>query len=209
MSQAPETRSRGLIKSQLDLGSGLFLIGLALLGLAGGFNLPTGTLSGIGSGLMPRVVSLLIGAFGVLLIVNAFLFEGDRLERWHLRGPVFVLGAVLVFAMVLRGSLLKFGGFFGIPVLFSIKVPEMGLIVAGPLAVVISAYAASDTKLGEIALFAVVMTLFSGLLFKEVLNLPIPYDPVGIIPGPVTSAYVTVKSALGHAVGAIKDLFVR
>jgi putative tricarboxylic transport membrane protein len=209
MSQAPDTRSGGLVKSQLDLGGGLFLIGIAALGLAGGFTLPTGTLQGIGSGLMPRAVSLLIGAFGVLLVVHAFLFEGDRLEKWHLRGPVFVLGAVLVFAMVLRGSLLKFGGFFGIPVLFTVKIPELGLIVAGPLAVIISAYAASDTRPVEIAVFAVVMTLFSGLLFKEVLNLPIPYDPIGIIPGPVTGAYVAVKSALAHGVGVIKDLLPR
>jgi len=209
MSEAPETSGGGLIKSQLDLGGGLFLIGLAALGLAGGFNLPTGTLSGIGSGLMPRVVSLLIGGFGLLLVLHAFLFEGDRLERWHLRGPVFVLGATLVFAMVLRGSLLKFGGIFGIPVLFTVKVPELGLIVAGPLAVIISAYAARDTRPGEIVVFAIVMTVLSGLLFKEILNLPIPYDPVGIIPRQVTDVYVAIKSALGHGVGVIKDLFVR
>jgi hypothetical protein len=209
MSEAPETSGGGLIKSQLDLGGGLFLIGLAALGLAGGFNLPTGTLSGIGSGLMPRVVSLLIGGFGLLLVVHAFLFEGDRLERWHLRGPVFVLGATLVFAIVLRGSLLKFGGIFGIPVLFTVKVPELGLIVAGPLAVIISAYAARDTRPGEIVVFAIVMTVLSGLLFKEILNLPIPYDPVGIIPRQVTDVYVAIKSALGHGVGVIKDLFVR
>ena len=209
MSQALGPRSGGLIKSQLDCGGGLFLIGLAALGLAGGFNLPTGTLSGIGSGLMPRAVSVLIGAFGLLLIVQSFLYEGDRLERWHLRGPVFVLGAVLVFAIVLRGSTLKFGGIFGVPELFSVKVPELGLIVAGPLAVIISAFAASDTRPREIVVFAIVMTLFSGLLFKEVLSLPIPYDPVGIVPGPVYGAYVAVKSALVQVAGVIKGLFVR
>jgi hypothetical protein len=63
--QAPQTRARGPIKSPFDLAGGLFLIGLAALGLAGGFNLPTGTLSGIGSGFMPRVVAILVGAFGV------------------------------------------------------------------------------------------------------------------------------------------------
>lgn len=209
MSQTPEAGSSGLIKSQLDFAGGLFLLGLALLGLAGGFNLPTGTLSGIGSGLMPRAVSVLVGAFGVLLIVQSFLFEGDRLERWHLRGPVFVLGAVLVFAMLIRGSTLNFGGIFGIPVLFSIKVPALGLIVAGPLAVVISSFAASDTKPREIVVFAIVMTLLSGLLFKEVLNLPIPYDPLGIVPGPVSAAYAGLKSALGQVAGVIKSLFVR
>jgi hypothetical protein len=209
MSQTSEVRASGLIKSQLDLGGGLFLLALAVLGLAGGFNLPTGTLSGIGSGLMPRTVSILVAAFGLLLIVHAFLFEGDKLERWHLRGPVFVLGAVLVFAMLIRGSTLNFGGIFGIPVLFSVKVPALGLIVAGPLAVIISAYATSETKLGEVVVFAIVMTLLSGLLFKEILNLPIPYDPLGIVPAPVNEAYAAVKSALGQGLGAIKNLFAR
>jgi hypothetical protein len=209
MSQTPEARSSGLIKSQLDLGGGLFLIALALLGLAGGFNLPTGTLSGIGSGLMPRAVSILVGAFGLLLIVHAFVFEGDKLERWHLRGPVFVLGAVLVFAMLIRGSTLNFGGIFGIPVLFSVKMPALGLIVAGPLAVIISGFASSETRLKEIVVFAIVLTLLSGLLFKEILNLPIPYDPVGLVPRPVSDGYATLKWALGQAAGAIRDLFVR
>jgi hypothetical protein len=209
MSQTSEVRASGLIKSQLDLGGGLFLLGLAVLGLAGGFSLPTGTLSGIGSGLMPRTVSILVAAFGLLLIVHAFLFEGDKLERWHLRGPVFVLGAVLVFAMLIRGSTLNFGGIFGVPVLLSVKVPALGLIVAGPLAVIISAYATSETKLGEVVVFAIVMTLLSGLLFKEILNLPIPYDPLGIVPAPVNEAYAAVKSALGQGLGAIKNLFAR
>jgi putative tricarboxylic transport membrane protein len=209
MSQAPEARFRGLVKSPFDLAGGLFLLGLAALGLAGGFNLPTGTLSGIGSGLMPRAVALLVGAFGVLLVVQSFLFEGEILEKWHLRGPVFVLGAVLVFAMLIRGSTLNFGGIFGIPVLASVKIPSLGLIVAGPLAVVISAFADKDTKPREIVVFAVLMTLLCGLLFKEVLNLPIPFDPAGLIPDLVNSAYVGAKSALAHAFDAVKNLFVR
>jgi putative tricarboxylic transport membrane protein len=209
MSQAPEARFRGLVKSPFDLAGGLFLLGLAALGLAGGFNLPTGTLSGIGSGLMPRAVALLVGAFGVLLVVQSFLFEGEILEKWHLRGPVFVLGAVLVFAMLIRGSTLNFGGIFGIPVLASVKIPSLGLIVAGPLAVVISAFADKDTKPREIVVFALLMTLLCGLLFKEVLNLPIPFDPAGLIPDLVNSAYVGAKSALAHAFDAVKNLFVR
>ncbi len=209
MSQAPEARFRRLVKSPFDLAGGLFLVGLAALGLAGGFNLPAGTLSGIGSGLMPRAVALLVGAFGVLLVVQAFLFEGEILERWHLRGPVFVLGAVLVFAMLIRGSTLNFGGFAGIPVVASVKIPSLGLIVAGPLSVIICAFADKDTKPVEIIVFSVLMTLICGLLFKEALNLPIPFDPAGLIPEPINSAYVGAKSALAHAFDAIKNLFVR
>jgi putative tricarboxylic transport membrane protein len=208
-SQAPQPRARGVIKSPFDLAGGLFLIGLAALGLAGGFNLPTGTLSGIGSGLVPRAVSILVAAFGVLLIVQALLFEGVTLERWHLRGPVFVLGGVLLFALVIRGSALNFGGVFGIPVLATVRIPQLGLIVAGPLAVIVSSFAAKDTKPQEIVVFAVVMTLLSGILFKELLNLPIPFDPAGLIPDPVYRGYLGTKSALAAAFEAVKSLFTR
>ena len=212
-SQPPQDRAggarNGLVRSPFDLAGGLFLLGIAALGLAGGFNLPFGTLSGIGSGLMPRVVAVLVGAFGALLVVQALIFDGDQLEKWHLRGPVFVLGAVLAFAMVIRGSTLNFGGFFGIPLLATVKVPALGLLVAGPLAVIISSFADQGTRLREIAVFAVVMTLLCGLLFKELLNLPIPFDPAGLIPGVVNSAYIGVKSGIGHVFTGIKNLIVR
>jgi hypothetical protein len=204
-----EAGPRGLVKSSHDLGGGLFLLALAALGFAGGFNLPTGTLSGIGSGLLPKTLSVLIAGFGLLLIAHGLMFEGDRLERWHLRGPVFVLGAVVIFALLIRGSTLNFGGILGIPVLASVKLPGLGLIVAGPLAVIVSSLADKGTRPVEIAIFAVVMTLMCGLLFKELLNLPIPFDPVGLIPEPVNHAYVGVKSAIGHAFVAVKSLFVR
>lgn len=199
----------GLVKSPLDFAGGIFLIALALLGLAGGFSLPFGTLSGIGSGLMPKVVALLVGAFGVLLLLQGLVWEGDRVERWHLRGPLFVLGAVLVFAMVIRGSTLTLGGFAGLPALASVKIPPLGLIVAGPLAVMFSSLADKDTRPMEVIIFSVVMTLLCGLLFKELLSLPIPFDPAGLVPEPITHVYTGAKSALGQIFGSIKNLIVR
>jgi hypothetical protein len=211
--RSPDERAggavHGLVKSPLDFAGGIFLIALALLGLAGGFTLPFGTLSGIGSGLMPKVVALLVGAFGVLLLVQGLVWEGDRLERWHVRGPVFVLGAVLIFATVIRGSTLTLGGFAGLPALASLKVPPLGLIVAGPLAVMFSSLAAKDTRPMEVVVFSGIMTMLCGLLFKELLSLPIPFDPAGLIPEPVTHVYTGAKSALGQAFGSIKSLIVR
>jgi hypothetical protein len=209
ISQEPDDGARGFIKSPLDFAGGLFLLALAVVGFAGGFNLPTGTLSGIGSGLLPKSVAVMVGAFGVLLIVQGLLFEGDRLERWHLRGPVFVLGGVVVFAMLIRGTTLNFGGALGIPLLASVKIPGLGLIVAGPLSVIVSALADKDTKPLEIAIFSVVMTLVCGMLFKELLNLPIPFDPIGLVPEPLNAAYAGAKSAIAAAFGVVKSLFVR
>jgi putative tricarboxylic transport membrane protein len=137
------------------------------------------------------------------------MFEGDSLEKWHLRGPVFVLGAVFVFALIIRGSTLNFGGALGIPLLATVHVPQLGLVVAGPVAVVISAFAAKDTKPLEIVIFAVVMTLLAGLLFKELLNLPIPFDPAGLIPDPINNAYVGVKWGIVQVVNLVKSAFGR
>lgn len=199
----------GPIKSPLDLAGGIFLLAIAALGFLGGYNLPFGTLSGIGSGLLPKVVATLVAAFGVLLIVQALLFEGDKLESWHLRGPAYVLGAVLVFAMLIRGSTLTLGDFAGLPAIASVKIPALGLVVAGPLAVIVSSFADRDTRLVEVFIFSIIMTLICGLLFKELLNLPIPFDPAGLIPGFINDAYAGFKSGLGRVFGTIKNLITR
>jgi hypothetical protein len=47
------------------------------------------------------------------------------------------------------------------------------------------------------------MTLLAGLLFKEALNLPIPYDPAGLVPDPIYKAYVSVKSAIVQAFNSV------
>jgi hypothetical protein len=204
-----ESAPRGMVKSPLDVAGGVFLLALAAIGFAGGFNLPTGTLSGIGSGLLPKTVAVLIAAFGVFLVVQGLLFEGDSLEKWHLRGPVYVLGGVVLFAMVIRGSTLNFGGVLGIPVLASVHIPALGLIVGGPLAVIVSSLAEKSTRPLEIVLFAIIMTMLSGILFKELLNLPIPFDPAGLVPAWINAVYVGIKSAIAHAFAAGKNLFVR
>src|SRR5262245_6708102 len=180
---AARGRARGVLKSPLDFGGGLFLIGLAVVGFAGGFSLPFGQLSGIGSGLMPKSVAVLVGAFGVALVAQSLFVEGDRLEAWAVRGPIFVLGGVLVFAATIR---------------------PWGLVVAGPLAVIVSALADRDSRPVELAIVAVALTLVCGLLFKELLNLPIPFDPAGLIPDPVFRAYLGVKSGISQAFAALK-----
>ncbi len=190
MTDAPPDRARGRgpIRSPLDLAGGLFLLALAAVGYIGAFSLPVGHLSGIGSGLMPKTVAVLVAAFGAMLVIQSLFAESDQLEQWAVRGPIFVLAGVLVFAVTIR---------------------PWGLIVAGPLAFVVSALADKDTRPVEAAVLAVALTLVCALMFKEMLNLPIPFDPAGLIPDPVFRAYVDVKGAIAQAFAGLKAMFSR
>ena len=77
------------------------------------------------------------------------------------------------------------------------------------MAVIVSAFAEKSTRPLEIVIFAVVMTLLSGVLFKELLNLPIPFDPAGVIPSWINEAYAGLKRAIAAVFTAIRNLFGR
>jgi hypothetical protein len=175
MTEAPRERAQksSPIRSPLEFAGGLFLIAVAAVGYVGAFQLPFGQLSGIGSGLLPKVVAVLVAAFGALLALQGVLATGERLERWGIRGPIMVLGAVLVFAFTVR---------------------SLGLVVAGPLCFLVATLADSDTRPVEAVVSALLATLACGFLFKELLSLPIPFDPMSIL-GPLHGPYEALKAA--------------
>jgi Tripartite tricarboxylate transporter TctB family len=159
---------RGVIKAPQDFAAGLFLLVFAAIAAFGAFDLRFGQLRGIGPGLMPKVMAAMLATFGGLLIFQSFLTRGSLLERWSIRGPFFVLGAVLLFAATIRG--VEFSS-------LGIKIPAFGLLVAGPLAVVFSGLADKDTRWGELIIYACVITGLCIGLFKFALRLPIPLAP--------------------------------
>ena len=147
------------VRHPQDLVAGLVLIGVALFALWAAGNLSQGRLGAAGPGMMPRATAILVGVVGALVVLNAFVTPGPRLERWGLRGPFFVCLALVAFAVTIRW---------------------MGLLVAGPLVAFVSSAASPETRIKEIVIFGIAVTIFSIALFKYLLNLPIP---VLVIPG--------------------------
>jgi len=139
-----------------DVGGGLVIIAVAVFAFWAGADLPIGTFGGMGAGMLPKGLAVLLGLLGALLIVDAMLEGGPRLERWSIRGLTFVLGAVVAFGLAVR---------------------PLGLIAAGPLAVIIGAFASDEVRWVETIVFGVVMTAFCIGLFKIALGLPIPLAP--------------------------------
>ena len=139
-----------------DFFGGLVVIAVAVFAFWQGANLPVGTLGGMGPGMLPKSLAVLLGLLGGLLMLSAIREGGPQLARWSIRGPVLVLGAVVVFALTVR---------------------PYGLVVAGPLAIVIGAFGSAEVRWKETLVFGTMMTAFCVGLFKFALGLPIPLAP--------------------------------
>lgn len=144
------------IKSPQEVAAGLFLIVIAAIALLEGAELSAGSLNQMGPGMLPRALAVILSVLGAALVLDGVVEAGAGLDRWHLRGPVFILGAAIVFGLVVR---------------------PIGLSVAGPLALVVCAMADKGTKLVETLIFGVALTAFCVGLFKFALGLPIPVAP--------------------------------
>lgn len=130
---------------------------VAAIGLGATGDLTMGDGGGIGPGLMPRGVSWLLALVGWVVLLAGFSTRSEAVRLGGLRGPIFVLGAVVLFAATVR---------------------PLGLAIAGPSAVVVSALADPQSKLREVVIFTVAITAFCFLLFKYALRLPIPLAPI-------------------------------
>ena len=149
----------GPVRAPQSMAGGLVLLALAALALWLTRDLDQGTLNAMGPAMLPRWLAIGVGMCGIALVATGLLVDGEPLERWSLRGPVFVAAAILSFALTIR---------------------TIGFAVAGPLTILISGFATSETQWKESIVFALLMTAFCVGLFRYALNQPMP---ILIIPG--------------------------
>jgi len=188
-------RHRGTVRAPQSLAGGLFLIALAALALWLTRDLSQGTLNAMGPAMLPRWLAVGVGLSGLALLAFAFLKDGDRLERWSLRGPVFVIGAILAFAVTIRGY--AFG---------PLVIPGLGMLVAGPLAIILGGFATPEARLRDLVILALSLTPFCMVLFGDLLNLPIPVFPqalTGLFPADWSQKAVLRATAAIMAVAAV------
>jgi putative tricarboxylic transport membrane protein len=150
---------RGFIRAPQNFVSGIALIALAAFAIWAVRNLSQGTLTSIGPAMLPRWVAVGIGLCGAILVIASLFEEGASLERWSVRGPVFVCLGMLTFA---------------------IGIGSFGFLVAAPLAMIICGFGSNDARWKELLIFALVLTAFCIGLFRYALNQPIP---VLMLPG--------------------------
>ncbi len=77
-----------------------------------------------------------------------------------------MLIAILAFALTIRPFSMG-----------PLSLPGLGMVVSGPLAIIIGGYATEDVRLRPLLILALSLTPFCMVLFGDLLNLPIPIFP--------------------------------
>lgn len=146
--------------------AGISLVAFGLFALWAGSDLPFMTQDGVGSGLLPRSLSVILAVLGVVQIIVTWKEVPESTGRWPIRDMLPVLIGVFLFAVTIRGY--DFGAF---------SVPVLGMSVATPLAIILAGLAAKDVRLGELLIFAAILTAVCIGLFRFALGLSLPVAP--------------------------------
>lgn len=141
------------IRNPRDFFAGAIYSAFGLAAIVIGRNYPMGTATKMGAAYFPTVLGALLIVIGALAMVRAFLVNGEPIGKFALKGGILVIGATLLFGMLLRGA---------------------GLIIALLALVLISAYASRQFRWAPALALAFGLTAFSVAVFVKGLGVPLP-----------------------------------
>lgn len=160
MSEAPDRAAgkpvRGLIKGPQDFYGGLALMAIALFALWASSDLQGTRGFSFGPGTAPRMFAYLLLALGAGVAITGFFVEGPPLQRYGIRGPVFVTLSILAFAVAIR---------------------PLGLIISAFASFIIAAMGSDETQWMQTIIVGICLTLGCALLFPYALGLPLDLFP--------------------------------
>jgi putative tricarboxylic transport membrane protein len=133
-----------VLRNPQDFFGGAALIGLAVLAMLASIDLPGMRGFAFGPGTAPRLFALLLASLAALVTFNGLIFNGPPLERFAIRGPVFLTAAVFCFSASIR---------------------PLGLVIASYLTILVSAGATPEVRWRESVIWGVVLSTFCAVLF--------------------------------------------
>jgi putative tricarboxylic transport membrane protein len=153
---SPRSGPFAFIRNPKDFWGGVGLLIFAGIAWWATRNLPGQQGFAFGPGTAPRLFIFLLGANALVILLMGLFTDGPELDTWSIRGPLFVLGSILVFSAAIR---------------------PLGLIIATFALVVAAGFASKDTRLIESVIWGAVLAAFCAFLFPYVLNLPMQLWP--------------------------------
>jgi putative tricarboxylic transport membrane protein len=166
------------VRGPRDFYGGLALVALAIFAIVASSELPGQHGFAFGPGTAPRMFATLLAIAGALVALTGLFIEGPPIGHFAIKGPAFVLAAILLFAGMIRGIDLHMIGIplnmIGIP----LKVPPLGLVLSTFVAFMVSIMGSSEMRWVESLIAAVAMTAFCVGLFVYLLGLPFQLWPL-------------------------------
>jgi putative tricarboxylic transport membrane protein len=158
------------VRGPRDFYGGLALIGLAIVAILASSELPGQHGFAFGPGTAPRMFATMLAVVGALVALVGLFSDGPPVGKFAIRGPAYVLVAILLFAGMIRGVDLRM---IAIPA----KVPQLGLVVSTFTAFMISIMGSTEMRWVESLIAATAMTAFCVGLFTYLLGLPFQLMP--------------------------------
>jgi putative tricarboxylic transport membrane protein len=154
---APEPQNRGsFVKGPREFYGGLVLVAVALFAIWASWNLPGRRGFAFGPGTAPFMFAVVLGALGAAVAATGVMAKGPGIDRFYIRGPLFVTLSVVLFAWLVR---------------------PLGLVIAAFLSILAAAGATPEARPLETLIWGAVLTGFCVLLFPYALNLPMQIWP--------------------------------
>ncbi|MGC4079711.1 MAG: tripartite tricarboxylate transporter TctB family protein [Rubrivivax sp.] len=147
------------IKSQKDFWSGLMFVAVGVGFAWGAQEYSFGSAARPGPGYFPFGLGILLALLGAMVLFKSLTLateDGDPIGAWAFKPLGIIVGSVVVFGLAL---------------------PHLGLFIALPLLVVISAAAGDEFHWKDALINAVVLTAGSWAIFIKGLSLTIPLLP--------------------------------
>jgi hypothetical protein len=155
------------IKSQKDFFAGLMFMAVGIGFAWGATNYNVGTGARMGPGYFPMLLGILLAIIGAAVTFKATVVEtvdGDKIGKWAWKQIFFIIGANLLFGLLLAG-LPTFG------------IPAMGLIIAIYGLTFVASLAGDQFKFREVFVLATILAAGSYVAFVWALNLQFPVWP--------------------------------
>lgn len=143
--------SKNVIRSPQDFVSGIVLVVFALLVLWLTRNLQGMQGPNFGPATAPWLLAVMLIVTGAAICVRGLLTDGPKHERWEIRGPFFLLVAIIFFAATIR---------------------VLGLALSSFGTLLIACAASREVRLPEAVLWSAVLTAAAVSIFYYGLRLP-------------------------------------
>lgn len=158
------------VRGPRDFYGGLILVVLAVIAIWASSDLPGQQSFAFGPGTAPRMFATLLAVVGAFVALGGLFIDGPPIGHFALRGPAYVVVAILLFAGTIRGIDLHT---IGLPFV----IPPLGLVISAFTAFMISIMGSTEMRWVESLLAAVAMTAFCVGLFVYLLQLPFQLWP--------------------------------